>query len=220
MPQLHGIVAEAAKGNVPVIGHFKDVRVAAQVGANGIEHTHAVANALVDPRARDEALRKVRRGYQPPAQAFMDLKRLPEIVGIMVDANLYLNPTMRGNWQGSQALRDKGFHYQDFDLMFNDWRLRYVPLGFRLAVMKEFQEIGMWNWRDLSAYERELFEEGYRNTQRLVKAFVDAGGKVYAGTDSANIGYSRAVDAPRAGVAGRCRDDAARRPAGSDHESR
>ena len=187
VPQLHGIVAEAAKGNIPVIGHFKDVRIAADVKAHGIEHTHGVANALVDQRARDEAMRKVRRGYEPPAQAFMDMARVPGIVRLMVDAGLYLNPTMRGNWQGSQALRDKGFQYQDFDLIFNDWRLRYVPLSFRLAVLKEYQEIGVWNWRDLSEYERELFETGYRNTQRLIKAFVDAGGKLYAGTDSANM---------------------------------
>lgn len=187
VPQLRGIVAEAEKFNVPVIGHFSDVRIAAEVGAHGVEHTHAVANALIDSRTRDEALRRVRRGYRIYPQAVMDLKRLPEIVRLMVDSGLYLNPTMRGNWQGSRALREKGFHHQDFELLLGDWRLRYVPLAFRLAVLKEYDEIGLWNWRDLSEYERELFEDAYRNTQRLVKAFVDAGGKVYAGTDSAHM---------------------------------
>lgn len=187
VPQLRGIVAEAEKFNVPVIGHFTDVRIAAEVGAHGVEHTHAVANALVDSRLRDEVLAKVRPGYRVYPQALMDMKRLPEIVRLMVDSGLYLNPTMRGNWQGSRALREKGFHYEDFELLVGNWRLWYVPLAFRLAVLKEYDEIGLWNWRDLSEYERELFEEAYRNTQRLVKAFVDAGGKVYAGTDSAHM---------------------------------
>src|SRR5688500_17178166 len=71
--------------------------------------------------------------------------------------------------------------------MINDWRLRYVPLGFRLAVLKEYQEIDIWHWRDLTEYERGLFEQAYHNTQKLLKAFVDAGGKLYAGTDSAHM---------------------------------
>jgi hypothetical protein len=39
----------------------------------------------------------------------------------------------------------------------------------------------------LSQYEQDLFHQGYLNSQKLVKAFVDAGGKLYAGTDSANM---------------------------------
>ncbi|MEE8160794.1 MAG: amidohydrolase family protein [Acidobacteriota bacterium] len=184
---LRSIVAEADKANIPVLGHFKDVRIAAEVGAHGIEHTHAVANALVDQQAMAEAAKKVRKGFRLPVQAFMDLKKLPGIVEMMVERGLALNPTMRGNWQGDRALREKGFHYEDFDLLINDWRLRYIPLSFRLTVLKEYQEIGLWHWADLSQYEQDLFHQGYKNTQRLVKAFVDAGGKVYAGTDSANM---------------------------------
>ena len=62
-----------------------------------------------------------------------------------------------------------------------------MPLAFRMAVMKEYQEIGVWNWRDLSLYERNLFNQGYKNAQQLVKTFVEAGGKLYAGTDSAHL---------------------------------
>ncbi|MBI4483511.1 MAG: amidohydrolase family protein [Acidobacteria bacterium] len=184
---LRSIVVEAQKVNIPVIGHFKDVRVAAAVGAHGIEHNGAVANAILDKQAQEEALKKVRKGFRPPAECFMDLRKLPEIVDLMVKRGLYLNPTMRMSWQGDRALREKGFHYQDFDLLINDWRLRYVPLAFRLADLKEYQEIGMWHWADLSPYEQDLFHQGYTNAQRLVKAFADAGGKLYAGTDSANM---------------------------------
>ena len=184
---LRAIVAEAEKGDIPVIGHFKDVRVAARVGAHGIEHTYAVAEAIVDEQAREDARNKVRKGFPLMSQSFMDGSKLPGIVQLMVEKGLYLNPTFRGSWQGDRALLEKGFHYEDFDLLLNDWRLRYVPLAFRLAVMKEYQEIGVWNWRDLSSYEQDLFHLGYENTQRLVKAFVEAGGKLYAGTDSAHL---------------------------------
>ncbi|MBI4482819.1 MAG: amidohydrolase family protein [Acidobacteria bacterium] len=184
---LKAIVAEAQKANLPVIGHFEDVRIAAEVGAHGIEHSGAVANAIVDKRARDEALKNVRKGFRPPAESFMDSSKVSEIVQLMVKKGLFFNPTMRMAWQGDRALREKGFHYQDFDLLINDWRLRYVPLSWRLANLKEYQEIGLWHWADLSRYEQDVFHQGYTNSQRLVKAFVEAGGKLYAGTDSANM---------------------------------
>ena len=184
---LRVIVAEAKKDNLPVIGHFKDVRVAARVGAHGIEHTNAVANAIVDEPSMKEAKKRVRQGFPLMSQFFMDSSKLPGIVELMVKNNLYLNPTFRGDWAGDRSQLEKGFHYEDFDLLINDWRLRYVPLAFRMAAMKEYQEIGVWNWRDLSLYERNLFNQGYQNTQRLVKTFVEAGGKLYAGTDSAHL---------------------------------
>ena len=104
-----------------------------------------------------------------------------------------------------------------FDLLLNDWRLRYVPLAFRLAVMKEYQEIGVWNWRDLSSYEQDLFHLGYENTQRLVKAFVEAGGKLYAGTDSAHLSTPGLSLAPGAGADGGCRRQPASGTAGRHH---
>lgn len=185
--QLRGIVAEADKANIPVIGHFKDVRIAAEVGGHGIEHLGAVATAIEDPQVRAQAMKQVRKGFRPPAESFMNVSRIPEIVRLMVDKGLYLNPTLRMSWQGDRALRDKGFHVEDFEVTFNDWRLRYVPLAFRLANLKEYQEIGVWHWQDLSKYEQDLFHQGYVNAQKLIKAFVDAGGRLYAGTDSAHM---------------------------------
>ena len=184
---LRAIVAEAQKDDLPVIGHFRDVRDAIQAGAHGIEHTTAVANAVADQQALAEAREKVRKGFRVPSEAFLDEKKLPEIVQLMVEKGLYLNPTLRMSWEGDRSQRELGFHYQDFDLLINDWRLRYVPLAFRLAVLKEYQEIGVWHWADLSQQEQDLFHRGYQNASRIVKAFVDAGGKLYAGTDSAHM---------------------------------
>jgi hypothetical protein len=104
----------------------------------------------------------------------------------MVEHDLYLNPTLRG-YDGGPGLRELGFHYEDFDLTFNNWALRFIPIEWRLANLKEYQEIGYWNWRDLTEYEINLHQQGLDNAMRFVKAFSDAGGKIYAGTDSANM---------------------------------
>jgi len=187
IPQLKAIVAEANKADIPVIGHFKDVYVAAEVGGHGIEHTDAVAHALLDKAKMQAAMKKVRPGFSIPEESFMDFSKAPAVYKLMIDSGLYLNPTLRMGWQPATPLRDKGFHIEDFELLVNDWSTWFIPLEWVQANLKEYQEIGMWNWRDLTEYEIELFDQGFRNSQRLVKEFVDAGGKIYAGTDSTNM---------------------------------
>ena len=185
-PQLVAIVEEANRIDIPVVGHFDDVYLAAEVGAHGIEHTKPVANALIDEEFKQVAMRRVRKGQKVEPESFMDVDRIPEVVKFMIENDLYLNPTLRG-YDGGPGLRERGFHYQDFDLTFNNWDLRFIPIHWRLANLKEYQEIGYWNWRDLTEYEVDLHERGLQNALKLVKAFSDAGGKIYAGTDSANM---------------------------------
>ncbi|MBI3939190.1 MAG: amidohydrolase family protein [Acidobacteria bacterium] len=184
---LRAIVREAQKANLPVIGHFKDVRDVVAAGAQGVEHLEPVSHAVADSQAMQEAMKKVRKGYRPPTEAFIDFGKVPGIIDLMVKNGLYLNPTLRISFMGDRALREKGFPYQDFDLLINDWRLRYVPVSFRLGFLKEYQEIGVWHWSDLSEYEQDLFHQGYTNSLRLVKMFADAGGKLYSGTDSTHM---------------------------------
>lgn len=184
---LRALIREAKKARIPTVGQFKDVRIAAEVGAQGIEHTEAVANAVMDTHAREQAMKKVRKGLRIPAESFMDTRKISEIVQLMVNNDLYLNPTLRATWQGDRVLREKGFHFRDFDLLLNNWDLRYVPIPWKLAELKEYQQVGLWNWRDLTQYELDLFHQGYVNSQRLVKEFVNAGGKLYAGTNSADL---------------------------------
>jgi len=190
--QLYAIMEEANKANIPVVGHWKDVYIAAKMGGAGIEHTTPVSRAILDEQAMKDAMGRVRKGLRYQLDSFMDVDRIPEIVQFMVDNNLYLNPTLRG-YDGAPGLRERDMQYIDYDVTFNDWSLRFVPIEWRLANLKEYQEIGLWNWRDLTEYEINLHQQGFLNVLQLVKAFSDAGGKIYAGTDSANMatpGYS------------------------------
>ena len=125
---LRAIVEEAKKINIPVLGHFANARLAADVGANGLEHTWAVATSITDIDARQRAYQKVTKGFIPPAESFMDMKKVPEITKYLVQRGVYLNPTFRMAWAGSEDFLKKGFHHQDFDLLLGDWRLRYIPL--------------------------------------------------------------------------------------------
>lgn len=184
---VRAIVEEAKKINIPVLGHFANARLATDAGADGVEHTWAVAINIVDADARRSAMQKVTKDFIPPAESFMDMQKVPQIVQYMVSHGVYLNPTFRMSWAGTKAFLDKGYDHEDFDLLIGNWGLRYIPLDWKLADLKEYFEIDIWNRNDLTDYDRDLFEEGYHKTQRLVKAFADAGGKLYAGTDCAQF---------------------------------
>ena len=184
---VRAIVVEANKINIPVKGHFANARLAADAGASGLEHTWAIGVSLVDMEAREKALQKVSKGHMPPVEAFMDMKKLPELVQYLVERGVSVDPTLRMTFAGVDAFREKGFHHEEIDLLFGDWRLRYIPLDWKLANLKEFWELDIWHRDDLTQYDRDLWEQGYQNTQRLIKAFVDAGGKLHAGTDCASF---------------------------------
>ncbi len=185
---LRAAVEEADKVNIPVIGHFTDVRDAIEAGAHGVEHTASVAGAIVDPEALAEAQPKLRQGFRYRPEAVIDETKVPEIVRSMVEAGLYLNPTLRQTWRGDRTHRELGFPYQDFDLLINNWRLRYVPADYPALVLRGYQQIGPWNWADLSQYEQDFHHRSFQNSSLIAKVFVDAGGKLYAGTDAgANV---------------------------------
>lgn len=102
---LRGIVEEARKLNIPLVGHFADARLAAEIGARGVEHTWAVAVPILDKEARANALKKVTRGFLPPVESFMDVKRLPEIIKLMVDKGVFFEPHTKNDMgRGSGAI--------------------------------------------------------------------------------------------------------------------
>ena len=68
--QLRVIVREANRANIPVIGHFRDVRIAAEVGGgHGIEHLTPVVTLVADRRAYERSRQaSQRRGPEDWAQ--------------------------------------------------------------------------------------------------------------------------------------------------------
>ena len=121
---------------------------------------------------------------RPGTAAFIDKTRVNKVVEAMVQADVYLNPTLRIWLRGHPTLRDLGFHHEEFDLLMGDWRLGYVPLAYRMSAFVQYQQVGVWHWSDLTEYEQTLFDHANRNAAHITKAFVDAGGKLYTGSDA------------------------------------
>ncbi len=184
---LAEIARVAEKANGPVIGHFRDAEITAAVGGSGIEHLRAVAASVQDPELVEQ-VRKLKAGRPGSlgltTVASVDWEKLPGVIDMLVEKNVYLNPTLMG-YRSVPHHKEKGFHYEDFDLLMNDWRLRYIPLQYRLHIFKEYQEQGVWHWDDLDEHEQQWAITQFENALRMTKMFADRGGKIYAGPDCA-----------------------------------
>ncbi len=185
---LASIVEVAEAANIPVIGHFRDAEITASVGGAGIEHLRPIARSAQDPeiarQVRDlNARRPGSLGLSPVVS--VDWDKIPGVIDMLVEKNVYLNPTLM-TYRSVPHFKKKGFHYEDFELLINNWRLRYIPLQFRLHILKEYQEQGVWHWDDLNEEEQQWAIRDFENAQRLTKMYADRGGKIYAGPDCAS----------------------------------
>ena len=186
---MGAIVKIADKANIPVMGHFRDAEVAASMVGAGIEHIGPLAVLAQDP----ELARQVRElSSRRPGSiglgsvASVDWDKMETVIDMLVEKDAYLNPTLLvGYKQIPQVRTELGFLYEDFDLLINNWRLRYIPLQFKLHILKEYMQQGVWHWDDLNEEEQGWAVQQFENAQRVVRMYSDRGGKIYAAPDCA-----------------------------------
>lgn len=175
------LAREARAAGLAVISHSLQAVDSADWGITGIEHMVGIAIATI----RDSAGRKALAGMRTPAghknsflYQWMEERYFDEVIRHLVERGVYVNPTLAFEWK---ALSDRAAAQESEDArLFHRPGLQYVPLDERLLAL------GQYRWADdRSAAEREQFTKGYRKVQKFLGRFVKAGGRVYAGTDSA-----------------------------------
>ena len=107
----------------------------------------------------------------------MDDSKAEELIELMVERNVYLEPDFIVLGRGYHKNKDK-YELQDYRL-FNRHELSYVPERSRKRILGTYHHID-----DYDEEEYELRKKGYQNMLRFMKMFVDAGGKVMTGTDT------------------------------------
>ncbi len=187
-PDVLGTITEMAeRANIPVIGHYLDAETTIATGGTGIEHLYAIARNAQDIETA-QLIREL--SDQRPGSlglgivASIDWNRIPSVIDQLIENNIYLNPTLM-IYRSVPYFKEKGFHYEDFELLINDWRLRYIPLQFRVHILKEYQEQGSWHWNDLNQEEQRWAIRQFENAQRITRMYAERGGKIYAGPDCA-----------------------------------
>ena len=167
--QLAAILDEAKKANVPVVGHTRNMHKAAELGMKYMEHMNTVAWALLDDDMGYE--RWQREGFTPERR--MDTSKFPALVDFMVKQGVFINPTLVSNWRTATP-RAKEMSETANQILKDPTLAAIVPSGAQQA------------WKNLSS-GRNPDAEGYNKVKEFVRQYVNAGGKIAAGTDEGGV---------------------------------
>ena len=167
--QLAAILDEAKKSNVPVVGHTRNMRKAAELGMKYMEHMNTVAWAVLDDDMGYE--RWQREGFTPERR--MDTSKFPALVDFMVKQGVFINPTLVNNWRTATP-RAKEMADAANQILMDRTLTAIVPAGAQQA------------WKNLSG-GRNSDVEGYNKVKEFVTQYVKAGGKIVAGTDEGGV---------------------------------
>jgi len=179
--ELFSALARAAEdAGLRVISHSWNVSDSVRWGIGGVEHMEGIALATAtSPRAKDAIGRmRLEAGHKNSAlYQWMDPAEFDRVIRDMVARNVFVNPTLAFEWKALTPRRD--VQEQEDQRLFRVPALAYVPLDDRLVIL------GQYRWADgRRAGEIRQFEDGYRKVQQFLARFVQAGGKIYAGTDT------------------------------------
>ncbi|MEE8161415.1 MAG: amidohydrolase family protein [Acidobacteriota bacterium] len=174
---LKAIIDEAHAAGLSVVGHVNTAWEAVEVGYDAMFHMGAVAGDLVKD--------SVTSRDQFDIHANMDFEKADALIQAMVSKGIYFNHLLRSGW--NWAHREK-FQHEDFDLLFNNIALRYIPLDYRLGILKEYNQVGLYWYQDLSEERRKVVWKAYENSLEFVRRFARAGGKLLTGSDTISTG--------------------------------
>jgi imidazolonepropionase-like amidohydrolase len=166
--QLRAAIDVANQAGLPIFGHTRNIRRAAELGFEFAEHFFTVADALLDPDAKDppEAGGPLAGpGYVPP-EGRVDPKQFPPLIDYMVKQGVYFNPTLVNEWR---AATPRGQQYaHDAVEMIRDPGLAFVPDDVKHG------------WTQVPKRQ----PVGYNNVKEFLRQYAEAGGRIIVGTDA------------------------------------
>jgi hypothetical protein len=180
--ELFTPIAQAAHASgLKVISHSFNAADSIRWGIDGIEHMVGIAVATaVSPQAKEAVGRlHLEAGHKNSSlYQWMEPAEFDRLIQDLVSRKVLVNPTLDFEWK---AVSERSRQHEQEDLrLLNTPELSYFDLDDRLVIL------GQYHWADnRSAEEIRQFKDGYRKVQQFLAKFVQAGGKIYAGTDSA-----------------------------------
>jgi imidazolonepropionase-like amidohydrolase len=175
-------MAQAAHASgLKVISHSFNAADSVRWGIDGIEHMVGIAvSTAASPRAKEAVGRlQLEAGHKNSSlYQWMEPAQFDGLIQDLVRRGVFINPTLAFEWKALSERRAQ--HEQEDTRLLNTPALAYFDLDDRLV------SLGQYHWADnRSAEEIRQFKDGYRKVQQFLARFVQAGGKIYAGTDSA-----------------------------------
>jgi imidazolonepropionase-like amidohydrolase len=180
--ELFSSIAQAAHASgLKVISHSFNAADSIRWGIDGVEHMVGIAVATAgSPRAKEAVGRlHLEAGHKNSSlYQWMEPAAFDRLIQDLVQRQVFINPTLTFEWK---ALSERSRQHEQEDVrLLSTPELSYFDLDDRLVTL------GQYHWADSrSAEEIRQFKDGYRKVQQFLAKFVQAGGKIYAGTDSA-----------------------------------
>ena len=174
-----------------VFGHTENAPEGIRSGLDVIEHVWGFTQAAMSP----EDLQAFQQGGFLTWATFMtDWEQLDRMIANTVEAGAYLNPTLVYEW-GGMSERASQRELDDYRVISNP-DLVYFPENIAKSLLAKHRQIKNFSSRyenmpfvsHLPEEDRAQFEEGYRNVFEFVRRFVEAGGRIQAGTDTISGG--------------------------------
>ncbi len=184
--QLHAVVEESHKAGRNVIAHLGslDARQAAEAGVDALAHASGVALATIPDRAKADDLRtcvKLGISIEYPLflvyHAFVDRAKVKELTALLIRKNVRLEPDLinTARW----GAKDREAWIAEDAKILSDPNLKYIPSNNRDRILfsKPLER--------LSKEEQVLLGQGYENLRSFLRGFIQAGGTILAGSDTA-----------------------------------
>ena len=185
--ELLAVTTEAHKVGLTVIGHSDNLYDSVNRGVDGVTHLWGVAETLMS--AEDLAAFRESRIVCPYAHMQMD--KMDALVSFLVQHGTYINPCLI-NEHTALLQETERFEIDDYHLLM-DPNLRYVPLTATLSSLSFFHELRSYSAalgpfpfvESVAPTVLDEFRRGYEESLEFVRRFSHAGGKIFAGTDTA-----------------------------------
>jgi hypothetical protein len=183
---------EVHRHNFLIFGHTENAVESIENGHDIIEHVWGFTQAAMT----QEELDSFQNGEYLTWATFMsdDWEELDQMIVDAVDKGIYINPTLVYEWGGMSEYSDQR-EMDDYRVLRNP-DLVYFPDNIANSLLAKHRQIKNFSNRyenmpyvkHLSEVDRQEFEEGYRNVLEFLRRFVNAGGKIQAGTDTVSGG--------------------------------
>ena len=185
-------VEEIHRAGLLVFGHTENAPESIRVGHDVVEHIWGFVQAQMSPQELDEFQRGQHLHW---ATFFRDWARLDQMIREAVDRGVYINPTILYEL-GSLSPLAARHELEDYRLYSDPFLMAYYPKNIAESHLQKHRQIRSFSGKyenlvlmsRLTSEELEEFKRGYRLAGEFLKRFVEAGGKIQAGTDTVSGG--------------------------------
>ena len=180
-PALAKVISdEAHKAGKRVVGHlgsYFDARQGAMAGVDVLAHGTGIPRATTPPalRRRAEALSKM--AVVGPA-SLMQPELFEDLIQVLIEEDVYIEPDLHYRTKGVHPLSAK--FALDYQRLFSDVELSYLPDN----SLRRWFRLPLYSSGRNDEGREEILQKGYENLILFYRQFVEAGGKLLAGTDT------------------------------------